>query len=105
LTYSFGSSSRWAQAHCTVVQTLRFERTGSSLSQEKAASSSLRCAVRVIATSIIPAHLLHRIDSHLGCTKNVPNEESKHVTLVRIAEEPIIPLLELNRQARNLIRT
>ncbi len=94
-----------AKAHRTVVQTLRFERTGSSLSQEK----------RHLRPFVVPyASLLLRSFQRIYytgqtviwfCTKNLPNEESNHVTLVRIAEEPIIPLLELNRRARNLIRT
>ena len=93
-----------AKVHCTVVQTFRFERTGSSLSQEK---RQHRPFVVPYAASLLQSfqRIYFSADGHLGCTKNLPNEESNHVTLVRIAEEPIIPLLELNRRARNLIRT
>ena len=85
---------------------------GSSSEQEEAcfsisvkvASTSHRCAIRVIATSVIQ-RIDFSADSHLVSTKNLANEGFKYLTLVRIAEEPSIPLLELNRQARNLIRT
>jgi hypothetical protein len=103
----------WIRAYRKlIVGTAPITVVGSPLEQEEAVSASQEKwqAHRIVVLFV--SSLLQSYNASTSeqtviwvSTKNLPNEESKHVTLVRIAEEPIIPLLELNRQARNLIRT